>query len=232
MNKKLLLGLGATFLPLVPFITVVSCSSTDKATIDTEAKKFDTSVKTTNEDLMASEAANRINNADDENAKLEELKSLVSSLPSLDKSFDFKVKSANSGSLPTNTTLDVVITVFEIDNEANSQDATYRITGFLTLLDKEARKFEISVETNNTTILLNNAVDSINEAIDPSAKLDALMALVLAVPTLSPGFDFIIGSAIPNSTEVAAIEVSIEVFEVGTPNKKTVIYSITGFRIS
>ncbi|MGL5732711.1 MAG: hypothetical protein ACRCXE_01400 [Metamycoplasmataceae bacterium] len=229
MNKKLLLGLGATLLPIVSLVAVVSCSSSDKVTIDTEVKKFDTSVKTTNKDLMASEAVISINNAADKTAKLNVLKTLVASLPSLDKAFDFEVKSAAADST-TMTTLNVSISVFEIEDKTNSKDATYKVTDFITVLDKEAKKFETSVDTKNKDIIPNDAVDSINVAIDPSAKLDALKALV-DVPTLSAGYDFIIGSANVNSIINTTIDVSIEVFEVGTSNKKTVTFLITGFKI-
>ncbi|MGL5591106.1 MAG: hypothetical protein ACRDCH_03505 [Metamycoplasmataceae bacterium] len=229
MNKKLLLGLGATLLPMLPFVAVVSCSSTDKVTIDTEVKKFEISVKTTNKDLMASEAANNINNAADENAKLNALKALVESLPSLDKTFDFAVKSATPDST-LDTTLNVLITVFEVNNKTNAQDVTYKITDFQSRLDIEARKFETSIETKDKNILVTDAVDSINVATDPTAKLDALRVLA-DVPTLSQGFDFLVGSAMPNTISPNTIEVSIEVFEVGTSNKKIVIYLITGFKL-
>ncbi|MGL5617870.1 MAG: hypothetical protein ACRCWU_02300 [Metamycoplasmataceae bacterium] len=227
MNKKLL-GLGATFLPMVPLVVaVVSCSSTAKVTIDTEAKKFEISVETIEKDIMASEAVNSINNAIDDEGKLNALKELVGTLPTLDKEFGFRVKSAEVNSIYT--VMDVTIRVFEIKNEKNAKDANYRIRDFQTYLDREAKKFETSVETKNKNISPNDAVDSINLATNFSAKRAALENLAV-IPTLREGFDFIVGSAVVNVLKTT-INVSIQVFEVNTTNVKTVFYLITDFQI-
>ncbi|MGL6125210.1 MAG: hypothetical protein ACRC1F_01820 [Metamycoplasmataceae bacterium] len=231
-TKKLLLGLGASLLAILPITAVISCSSDSSTPVSVkpEAEKFDKTVVTTAVGFIsAEEAVKEIQSGKNAQERLDALKSFAS-VPTLSEGFEFEVLSAkiNPG---TNTTIDVLIKVFEKGNKENFEEVTYRVEGFVapnTDLDTEAAKFNVSVVTKKPNLNSNEAIKTINDATTPEESLAALKELA-DVPTLEQGFEFAVIEARISSTNTV-IDVSILVSRTIVTEAKYVNFKVTGFQ--
>ncbi|MGL5732653.1 MAG: hypothetical protein ACRCXE_01110 [Metamycoplasmataceae bacterium] len=236
MNKKILLGLSATLLTAIPLVAVVSCTESSTNKIDSEANKFRISVETTKKDLVSTDAANTINAAPDNPSKLTALKNLVSSIPTLDSDFDFNVKSAMVNTT-TNTTIDVLINVFEKEDTSNKKDVTYSIKGFIAPSEKvkiedQAKLFDVARTTTNPSADPEVVMTAINGASSSSDKWNVIKGYV-NVPTLANGFELEVGNAVIREGAEDAIDVSIKIIETATPTTfRDVTLKIEGFVLS
>ncbi|MGL5590566.1 MAG: hypothetical protein ACRDCH_00620 [Metamycoplasmataceae bacterium] len=226
--KRILLGLGATLLTILPIATIISCSpSKEVEKIDDEVAKFNTPT-TTKKQITSEEAVLKIRNAvsthDRRSALLE-----FADVPTLDPEFDFEVVSA-SINVEVRSTVNVIIRVFEISNRENAKNVTYKVEGFIILysnIDIEAAKFDKQVNTKKPNLTSSEAIDMIN-ASSPAESLSALRELT-DIPDLAEGFDFSILGASLNITGNTTIDVSIMVYRTITDESKNVTLRITGF---
>ncbi|MGL6125316.1 MAG: hypothetical protein ACRC1F_02375 [Metamycoplasmataceae bacterium] len=217
--KKLLLGIGASLLAILPIAAVVSCSSSTP--IETEAAKFK-SAETINNGVTADEAAKAITTASTPEAKKTELAKYYKA-PELSTGFTFDVKDAKVNS-KTSTTLDVTVTIEETEVEANTKDITFEITKFMSAVEFEAAKFKEAV-TKDATITATVAAKAINDASTQEAKKTEL-AKYFTIPALSDGFTYEIMKVEASGTK---IDVEIKVSQTTPSENATVKFSVTGF---
>ncbi|MGL4252379.1 MAG: hypothetical protein ACRCRQ_02425, partial [Metamycoplasmataceae bacterium] len=237
MNKKISLGIGATLLTAIPLVAIVSCTQSSEKSIneiDNEAKKFNITVETTKKDLVSTDVVNNMNTALD--ASLE-LKSLVSSLPTIDSKFDFKVKNTSLKSTE-NTTIEVSIIVFEKADTSNERSAIYSIEGFtapseIIDIEDQVKLFDNSVTIFDSTVDPQMLVDAVNEASSSQEKLNVIKGYV-NVPTLDDAFELEVLSAIVREGVGGVrttVDVSLRIIERANPNIfRNVTLKIEGFQ--
>lgn len=220
--KKILLGLGTSLLAVIPLAAVVSCSSTETPTIDTEVAKFNTSVATTKADMNAVAAAKTINDAKDDAGKLTKLKDLVTEVPTVAEGFSFTITSAKANS----TTLEVSIKVSETATPANNKEATFKVTGFkaLSAIEEAESKFATPGVATNKAITSAEVVKRITTGADAAAKLAELEKIVDVPKTTGVTVEVKTASVV--TATPTKIEVGITLTE-GT-NTANVTWTVTG----
>ncbi|MGL5590880.1 MAG: hypothetical protein ACRDCH_02310, partial [Metamycoplasmataceae bacterium] len=237
MNKKISLGIGATLLTAIPLVAIVSCTQSSEKSIneiDNEAKKFNITVETTKKDLVSTDVVNNMNTALD--ASLE-LKSLVSSLPTIDNKFDFRVKNTSLKSTE-NTTIEVSIIVFEKADTSNERSAIYSIEGFtapseIIDIEDQVKLFDNSITIFESTVDPQVLVDAVNGASSSQEKLNVIKGYV-NVPTLDDAFELEVLSAIVREGVGGVrttVDVSLKIIERANPNIfRNVTLKIEGFQ--
>ncbi|MGL6125037.1 MAG: hypothetical protein ACRC1F_00915, partial [Metamycoplasmataceae bacterium] len=227
-NKKISLGLVASSLTILPMTVLISCSSSTP--IETEVAKFETPTRTIIPGIItANEAVSRIQSALGPINKLNALK-VFANVPTLGEGFDFEVLSASINET-TDSTVDVLIQVFEKENKENVIDVIYMVEGFVPLvsaIDKEAAKFNQPVETLRPHLSSNEAVARVNNASTPQDAFVALRELAV-VPELSRGFEFTGFNATISTTKKTTIDVSITISRTIITEVKTVTFRVEGF---
>ncbi|MGL5643717.1 MAG: hypothetical protein ACRCW3_03005, partial [Metamycoplasmataceae bacterium] len=237
MNKKISLGIGATLLTAIPLVAIVSCTQSSEKSIneiDNEAKKFNITVETTKKDLVSTDVVNNMNTALD--ASLE-LKSLVSSLPTIDSKFDFRVKNTSLKSTE-NTTIEVSIIVFEKADTSNERSAIYSIEGFtapseIIDIEDQVKLFDNSITIFDSTVDPQVLVDAVNGASSSQEKLNTIKGYV-NVPKLDDDFELEVLSAIVREGVGGVrttVDVSLKIIERANPNVfRNVTLKIEGFQ--
>ncbi|MGL5591107.1 MAG: hypothetical protein ACRDCH_03510 [Metamycoplasmataceae bacterium] len=225
MNKKLLLSLGAPILTFLPFTTIVSCSTA--IDIDTEIKKFNTSVQTKNKDLIAYDAAQTIENAPTQEEKLKALEA-IANVPKISKEYEMTIKSAKVNET-TKTTIDVLVSIHEKTKPDIKKDTTFKVEGFkVDTLEIEASKFNDPVQTNDLSLTVTEAIARVNDATDQVAKLNALKTFV-DVPSVSPGFGIEIMEIKVDPASNTTLNVTMSIYTNTTPARAIeVIFTILG----
>ncbi|MGL4252414.1 MAG: hypothetical protein ACRCRQ_02600, partial [Metamycoplasmataceae bacterium] len=179
------------------------------STLDIEAQKFIESIRNTHNDsnISAEEWASRINDANNQDDKLTILNDLLaiynlagtpigSLIPELSIGFSFEIGTATNITLPSENTNGVRIDIRVIDDQDGKKlETSLTITGFNkfedTPLEKEAKKFNITLGTIQPTLSMNEAKGKFKTN-DDSGNRTSLEELVSAenLPLLSDGFTF------------------------------------------
>ncbi|MGL5204859.1 MAG: hypothetical protein ACRC63_01255, partial [Metamycoplasmataceae bacterium] len=229
MNKKILLGLGASLLSALPLVAIVSCadSTTNTKDIDSELSKFAVSIKTKQSWMSSYAVVTELNDeilaqANDEIYTL----NYISNVPKLDDDFDYKIINAKINDLDP-TTIDVNINIFNKRITSLTGNVILKITGFQAI-DSEADKF-LNQQTIKPEMSASSAAGIVNQANTPEDKKIAL-ASFSSIPELTNGYNFNVSYAIVDSSNELSLTVMINIFrEDDISINKTVIYAIHGF---
>ncbi|MGL6125317.1 MAG: hypothetical protein ACRC1F_02380 [Metamycoplasmataceae bacterium] len=95
--------------------------------LETESLKFETPAKTIKPEITSTSAVNSINSGIDSKEKLEILET-IAIVPKVAYGFGFDVI-RSSINTDRNTTIDIIINVFEKANPKNNVDVTFQVTG-------------------------------------------------------------------------------------------------------
>ncbi|MGL5617869.1 MAG: hypothetical protein ACRCWU_02295 [Metamycoplasmataceae bacterium] len=206
---------------------VYSIDGFRNSTLEINKAKFSSSI-TTNPNLSSIDMARNINLAQTPEEKLNALRTFAK-IPTLEQGFGFEVKLANVNTT-IDTTVEILISIYEIDGSTESLDVIYLITGLKrSTVDIEGTKFS-QVITKERDVTTQKRVDAINLATSNIDKLNALKNIA-EIPTLAQGFDFRVMSARISVAERAII-VRISVFEIAKPEiNKEIDFSIIDFRV-
>ncbi|MGL5617580.1 MAG: hypothetical protein ACRCWU_00800 [Metamycoplasmataceae bacterium] len=199
-----------------------------EADLDSEIKKFNISNETTKPNSAWEEVVSLIETAKTQSEKVEALKCFAI-IPIIDWRFDFLILEAmvnNSSSL--NTSVDVRIRVFEINNPINKEDVVFQITGLTTRLDIQASLFKkpaLTTKPETASEVLATIIQSAQNSIE---KLNVLRNYV-NIPIIDEYFEFEILLARVNGRVKNVVDVIVRVFEINNPvNKEDVVFQITG----
>ncbi|MGL5732581.1 MAG: hypothetical protein ACRCXE_00705 [Metamycoplasmataceae bacterium] len=196
------------------------------ATLESELEKFNITIETINPEIAAEIAAECIEIAPTSIGKLEALR-CVADIPMLDERFDFQVLEAEVNN-DLNTTVDVLIRIFEIDSPEHSENVVFKITGLTTRLDIQTALFKKPATTTKPGTASELVASIIEYAQSSQGKLNALNNFV-NVPTIDGAFDFEILFAMVNTRVETVVDVIIRVFEKNnTENEDDVVFQITG----
>ncbi|MGL5617871.1 MAG: hypothetical protein ACRCWU_02305 [Metamycoplasmataceae bacterium] len=212
MNKKLLLSLEVPILTILPFSAMVSCSTA--IDIDTEVKKFNTTVQTKNKELLAWDSAQTIIDATTPENKLKALE-VFANVPKIAKGYELVIESAEVNS-NIKTTIDVTVFIHEIDKPSIKKEATFKVEGFkVDTLEEEAAKFNSPQQTTDPSITVGEAMARVNEVVSEN-KLEALKTFV-DVPNVSQGFGLNIIEIELDPESSTSVNVKISVYRNTTP---------------
>ncbi|MGL5205324.1 MAG: phage tail tube assembly chaperone [Metamycoplasmataceae bacterium] len=232
--KQLLLGFGFIS-TIAPIATMISCSSSEEAQdtkrIEKQAEKFTYSQSTSLPRIKTVRASQKVNLAP-ASEKIKELEDFTRDgfLPVLDDGFDFEILSSNANKLES-TILDVIIRIFEINNQENEKIIILEVTEFwdLSALDWQLIKFVNTEKTNNDNIDAESAVAYILAFDDRKVALNILAD----VPSVdSPKFAYEVKDVKISNRDPNEIYVTITVIEnPGVDDwKEDVIFAINGFK--
>ncbi|MGL5732710.1 MAG: hypothetical protein ACRCXE_01395 [Metamycoplasmataceae bacterium] len=228
MNKKLLLSLGAPILTVLPFAAMVSCSTA--IDIDTEIKRFNTSVQTKDKNLLAWDSAQTIQDATTVENKLKALE-VFATVPKIAKGYELVIKSAKVNST-TKTTVDVLVSIHETNKPDIKKETTFKVEGFkMNTLETEAAKFDTPKETTDSTITSAEAVAKVNAESEQADKLIALKSFV-DVPSISDQFGLEILKIEIDPSSASSVNVTISIHTTTTPAEaKEVTFRILGLKV-
>ncbi|MGL5205775.1 MAG: hypothetical protein ACRC7B_02565 [Metamycoplasmataceae bacterium] len=240
MNKKILLGIGATLLTALPLAAIVSCTQSTtnpNIIIDTQAKLFNNPITTSNPHVDPQLVVDTINEAASSQEKLTVVR-VYANVPTLSDGFELEVISAAVRERETSKeAVDVSIRIVETANINIFREVILKIEGFqsINLIESdiytEAAKFDVATtKLHNTSAI--KVVNNINSVEGEQNKLYSL-SLIVDLPTLTYGYSFKVISANINLTDKSVVDVIISVFHVNKPSDSTeTTYEIRGFKIS
>ncbi|MGL5205326.1 MAG: hypothetical protein ACRC7B_00200 [Metamycoplasmataceae bacterium] len=227
--KKIILGFGASLLTILPITTMIACSSTSDEKIDVEAEKFNNKT-TTKRDIPSQEAVSSIMNASTPQEKRAALLDFAN-VPTLDTGFDYEVLSASIDN-QVKSTVNVDIKVYEVSDENNSKNATYKVEGFASPnsnIEAEVAKLNVQVNTLRPELTAIQAMEMINS--ETPTEVFVLLKTLANIPTLSEGFSLTIKGATVNQNNNRIIDVSMTVSSLTTPEEMNAILRIAQFKV-
>ncbi|MGL5643605.1 MAG: hypothetical protein ACRCW3_02415 [Metamycoplasmataceae bacterium] len=228
--KKILLGTGALALAVIPVAAMVSCSSSEsKTTLQKEADKFKTPVKTKVIGMKSSDAAGTIIYDTPTPASKKEALLKLADVPTLDSEYEFSVLAATVDAT-TKTTINVEIEVYSGANEAEKIKVEFKVTDFgmpATLAD-EVDKWGQPHATKEPTKTAAAAITEINDAEDATKKWQALHRLS-TLPIRGAGFTYEVLSAAPDGTTNTTMSVTIRITDTLSNATDDVVFPVTGF---
>ncbi|MGL5205724.1 MAG: hypothetical protein ACRC7B_02305, partial [Metamycoplasmataceae bacterium] len=199
--------------------------------LEIQAQLFNKTVATTSPTTTSDRAAQNIQNAANQAAKLLALRAFVdpANIPTLESGFAFEIVSA-AADIQVNTTVNIKIKVYQIANATNFEEVTFKVTGLTSRLETQAKKFLLTQTTSNASLKALQAAQNIDLAL-PSARVQIYNNLTRTdLPTLNDGFKFEILSADVNRNTTSRINVVVKIFETIKPeNNKTITLQITDF---
>ncbi|MGL5205325.1 MAG: hypothetical protein ACRC7B_00195 [Metamycoplasmataceae bacterium] len=200
--------------------------------IDIQATKFAYiyTQTTSNPPLKAIVAVQRINLVPP-NERVAALKTFTrNDLPVLDNGFAFEIQSANAN----NSVVNVIVRIFEINNQLNEKMITLQVTHFwdLSALDLQAIKFINTEETINSNITATQAIDRILASSNKDARIAALNLLANVPSVDAPNFDFEVSDAKLSRRDPNEVYVTITVNQYSGSEiwPTDIIFTINGFK--
>ncbi|MGL5732819.1 MAG: hypothetical protein ACRCXE_02005, partial [Metamycoplasmataceae bacterium] len=193
--------------------------------IETEIEKF-VDTNTISSNISSVGIVQEIQEAQSQEAKRVAL-SKVTTLPLIEESFDFTINQVVVDK-DDRTTILVVVSVFEKTNLNLARTIAYRIKGLKSsTVAIEAAKFTSTLTKKQ--VPASTYISQFDSTLNADNRLEILKEIA-DLPTLTNGFEMIVGSATINSLDNTIINVLIQIIEKGSSNNETVEFQIKGFK--